>query len=138
MKMLSLIVLSIFLLGCLGQTPSSTTFKGIEGASIHGKCAAHADDVCRLFGCMVDHCWCNDDLPGGAILKEGEGIMGGSDDAMVEVQEYLWRENPGMDAMRVAELNPVFYSVFATNKYGEEETYIVAKDGTIMKTLCGV
>ncbi len=106
-------------------------FKGIASAEIPISCLSDRDDVCALFDCMVDYCWCDEMFPS-SILIEGTTIISNEEEAMNTVKQVS-----GYEVKRAVKLNNVFYNVF-TNAGGGEKVYTVAADGTIMKTMCGV
>ena len=113
-------------------------YKGIEGAEIPG-CVEFKDDVCGLFDCMVDMCWCDDSSPDLPILYEKEGIsIANENEAVSYVQKFVDDNNPTYTVKRAVKLNNVFFNVFAENEAYDELVYTVAVDGTIMKTICGV
>ncbi|MFH1317179.1 MAG: hypothetical protein ABII01_06670 [Candidatus Woesearchaeota archaeon] len=125
-------------------------YKGIESAQFPVSCKEYEYDVCGLFDCMVDLCWCEESPD--RILYEGEGIIIASEEEAISiVQTYLdeqigkgyeegtlYGKVQGIKVKSVSKLNNVFYNVFAEESHGNEIVYTVAVDGTIMKTICGV
>jgi hypothetical protein len=131
----------IVLAGCTSDTPTTETPQ---------KCDEFESDVCGLFSCMVDLCWCHDLPPSGGILMEGVREIITEEDAEEEVRRYLtgfYNHEDGVlfgkmrwvEVKNVVELNDVFFNVFAeVDGNGEEEVYTISRDGTIIKTICGV
>ncbi len=111
-------------------------FAGLLHAEIPEKCNAHWNDVCQLFDCMVDRCWCDDSSPESAILYEGEADLRDKQD--VEVYFSQTEDYKDLEITGIAKLNNIFYNVFAEDEIGYEEVFTVAADGTILKTICGV
>jgi len=54
------------------------------------------------------------------------------------VEGYLEAHDLDWNYSNSVELNAAFYNVFVTNAQGDEDVYTVAKDGTVIKTVCGV
>lgn len=141
--LLVLIVSIVFISGC--KEPSS--FQGIPSAKIPGKCIEAKDDICELFDCMVDLCWCDDANFPSPILFKGDTEVSSEEEAMQIVRDYIeslkFKEGKLAGELverkveRAVELNDIFYNVFC-DAQGEEEVYTVAVDGTIIKTICGV
>lgn len=122
-------------------------YKGIAWAEIPGNCLEYREDICELFDCMVDMCWCDDSSPDLPIIYEKEGVaIQNEEEAMAFVNEYLNERLSGksgsspeyIEVKRAVELNNIFYNVFAEEDTGNEIVYTVAVDGTIIKTICGV
>lgn len=126
-KIIFLIILSIFILGCGQGDDNLSVYKGIPSAEIPGDCLAYRDDICSLFDCMVDLCWCKESPD--AILVEGNTVILTEEEAMQHVEDNL-----GLEIKNAVELNNIFFNVFSI----DDETYTVAKDGTIFLTVCGV
>ena len=149
MKVVVCLVLTVFFCGCLcGGTPDETHyFKGIESAPIPNGCVEYGEDVCGLFDCMVDRCWCDDSTPTGPVVYEVYQTIVTEEDAenavWVYIAELMHGENPPeeraeeMKVNRAVKLNDVFFNVFCDFD-GQERVYTVAADGTILKTQCGV
>ena len=145
--LLGLLVL-VFLVGCAQQEEIGLLFKGIEGASVPVECADYKDDVCSLFDCMVDQCWC-DDMSPEPILYETHIVFDDEEGAKDAVNAYIAElmfgdmvsdiENPEeLQVKNAVKLNDIFYNVFVEDSEGYEITYTVAVDGTIFNTACGV
>ena len=146
-----LVLLSLFITSCewLGKEDLAF-YKGIESAQFPVSCKEYESDVCGLFDCMVDLCWCKESPD--RILYEGEGIIIASDEEAISlVQTYLddqigkgyeegtlYGEINKINAKSASKLNNVFYNVFTEDSTGDETIYTVAVDGTIIKTICGV
>lgn len=109
-------------------------FKDIEGARIPDKCVQFKYDICGLFDCMVDMCWCDDSSPELPVLYEGNSVISDEEDAVNLVKEFA----ADKEVKRAVKLNSVFYNVFAEDENSNEEVYTIAVDGTIIKTICGV
>jgi hypothetical protein len=131
----SLLTVVIFLTGCFGPNPPDDLrrYKGIAWAEIPGGCLEYREDVCGLFECMVDRCWCDELMPE-PILYEKEGVMIASEE---EATAYVQETFKDVEVKRAVKLNNIFFNVFADDN-GEEIVYTLAVDGTIIKTTCGV
>lgn len=156
MKKIIVILSLLFIVGCSGNLGeddlSYNWYKGITDAEIPGACLDDRNDVCGLFDCMVDLCWCDDSSPDLPILYEENGvIIANEEEAVNYVSEYLEEERLKgreegevygkiymIEAKRAVKLNDIFYNVFAEDDKMEEIVYTVAVDGTIIKTICGV
>jgi hypothetical protein len=139
----ALIALQVLLSGCLGEGNQGEDdlrfYKGIPSAEIPGECLEQRHDVCALFDCMVEGCWCDDSTPSGAILSEGRKLVETTDAAKTVVTEYLQAHGEGNYVVQKAvKLNNVFYNVFALDENGDEKVLTIAADGTVIKTICGV
>lgn len=140
MKKIILILTLLFIVGCSGNLGeddlSASWYKGVTDAEIPGVCLDSQDDVCTLFDCMVDLCWCDDSGPDLPILYEGESIeILTEEEAVSYVQKFVGEE---FTVTRVVKLNDIFFNIFAEDGSGEETTYTLAVDGTIMTTICGI
>lgn len=142
MKKIFIIVLLLLLsAGCITDPDKDdpVLFKGIATAEIPLECSEYKDDVCALFDCMVDRCWCDDSSPELPIIYEPQGIIiTNEEEAKNIVMQYLSDNNLEYQIGNSIKLNNVFYNVFASDENGDEVVYTVAADGTIIKTLCGV
>ncbi len=139
-----LIILSILLVSCIsnGGEDDLRLFRGIPAAEVPGKCLEHRDDVCGLYDCMVDRCWCDEARPEGPILYETTGIsIQTEEEAMSIVKQYVQDSKEYgeySNVKRAVKLNNVFFNVFAENENYDEKVFTVATDGTIILTMCGV
>ncbi|MBU2638983.1 MAG: hypothetical protein KJ955_08475 [Nanoarchaeota archaeon] len=148
-----LILSSLMLVGCndnLGKEDLvAMWYKGITNAKIPDKCLDYKEDVCGLFDCMVDQCWCDDSSPDLPILYETHIEITDEQGAEDAVNAYISElinggieteiENPKeLQVIRAFKMNTVFYNVFVEDNEGNEYVYTVAVDGTIIKTICGV
>ncbi len=142
-----LAVLALVLIsGCLEPPVNgngSKLYKGIATAEIPQECRESGDDVCALFDCMIDLCWCDEGNFPSPVLVEGTAIVASKQDAINLVQNYV--QSTGSEYTNVEravnlgdEAHKVFFNVFAYNDTNDEEVFTVAADGTIIKTLCGV
>ena len=131
LTIIGMIVLAVFVVAC---TPKVVLYKGIEGAEITGSCVEH-DDVCGLFACMVDLCWCDSGNVLSPVLHEGDTVITLGEDAMKLTEEYFPEDYTVTGAKKI---NTVFYNIFAEDEEGNEEVLTVAVDGTVIKTQCGV
>ena len=104
-----------------------------EDNQIPDTCLDFKDDVCELFGCMVDLCWCENSP--NAVLYEQEGI---SISTTKEAVDYVKKYDNNLDVKRAVELNNIFYNVFSEDDAGDEIVYTLSTDGSIIKTICGV
>lgn len=108
---------------------------GLDSVSIPEHCAEYESDVCALFDCMVDYCWCLESPD--AVLVEGSGFVTSEAEARYAVEDYLESQG-GLTVKSAVKLNEAFYNVFAEDAEGNEEVFTVAADGSIIKTICGV
>ncbi|MBU0662903.1 MAG: hypothetical protein ABH854_04975 [Candidatus Diapherotrites archaeon] len=123
--------------GSGGGGSGEVLFAGVSGATVPAECAGDKDDVCALFECMVDLCWC-EDAPGGGVYMQGKGAVTSEQGAMDAVSEYMKTKAYRLTPVRAVKLNSVFYNVFTEDKDVGENSFTVAADGTVMKTQCGV
>ena len=145
----------IMLVGCgnLGEDNlSHNWYKGITDAEVPNSCLDSQDDVCGLFDCMVNMCWCDDSSPDLPILYEEIGVViTNEEEAVTHVNKYLKEKRLKgteegdlfgkiymIEAKKAVKLNNIFYNVFAEDDRGDEIVYTVVVDGTIIKTICGI
>ena len=140
MRKATLIFALLILAGCTGE---KAVFKGIQTATIPQSCVDYESDVCGLFDCMVEQCWCDDSSPSLPIIYEKTGAsIASEEEAAALVREFV--ESTDLEykeytnVRRAVRLNPVFFNVFAENSRGDEMAFTVAADGTVLKTVCGV
>ena len=144
MKMMSIaILLILFSSGCITdidpENDDKILFRGIATAEVPPECSEYKDDVCALFDCMVDQCWCDDSSPELPVIYEPTGIViTNEDEAKNIVMQYLSDNNLEYQIENCIQLNSVFFNVFASDENSDEIVYTVAADGTIIKTICGV
>jgi hypothetical protein len=118
-------------------------YKGIPSARIPGNCLGARNDACELFACMVSQCFCLES-PNKVLFKTPAGVLAESEDeAKNAVTSFLVSapgsaEYAGFAVKRAVKLNAVFWNVFAEDASGNEKTFTVAADGTIIKTVCNV
>ena len=96
--------------------------------AIPSECTSVQDDMCELFDCMVDFCWCK-----GPVLQEGTQQVTSVEEAEVVIENYIVEG----EITNSVNLNDVFFNVFV-DVDGEEQVYTVADDGSILETVCGV
>ncbi len=113
-------------------------YAGIPSAEIPGECLAHRSDVCALYECMVDLCWCKEGSD--QILFDGgaDFLVEDEESAKRVVAHYLQSVGSDYEVKRAVELDNVFHNVFAENAGGDEKVFTVAADGKIIQTVCGV
>ncbi|MBU2100739.1 hypothetical protein KKG83_05280 [Candidatus Micrarchaeota archaeon] len=113
-------------------------YREIHFALIPEECMEFKDNVCSLFTCMVDSCYCEE--PEGILVKENKNhyVIGNEKDVVRDVQEYLNSINSEYKAENAVELNPVFYNVFAFDSERNEKVFVIAVDGAILETTCNV
>ncbi|MFH1404054.1 MAG: hypothetical protein ABIH11_07290 [Candidatus Altiarchaeota archaeon] len=143
MKSTIIVVAFLLLSGCMDGGNQGDDdlrrYKGIAWAEIPQECRGERDDVCGLFECMVEQCWCSDYRVEGPVLVEGKSPVRTPGEAKQVVVDYVKAEKISYsDVRRAAELNDVFFNVFAYDKNGDEMVYTVAADGAIILTECGV
>jgi hypothetical protein len=126
------IVILVFLSYKTRNNLSKNTKEGIPA-----ECQS-ISDVCELYDCMVNQCWCDKSNPKGAILYEKEITLKTNKDAEEYVQTYLDEKAIGETVTNAVELNKIFFNVFAEDSSGDENVYTVSFDGAIFKTQCGV
>ena len=145
-----LIILAlVVIMGGLGYfLLSNKEEKDTSVPAIPTECQSFQDDVCSLFECMVESCWCNDSSPESPILYETyitiNDEQGAKDAVHVYITELIYgdhglisEEAKKMKINNVVKLNAVFYNVFI-DKEGEEIVYTVSRDGQILATVCGI
>jgi len=151
--LLALLILSLFITSCewLGKEDLAF-YKGIESAQFSVECKEYEYDVCGLFDCLIDQCWCDDSSYELPILYEPANIIITNDDGAISIVQKYLDEQIGksyeedtlyakinlIKVKSASKLNSVFYNVFAEDSNGDELVYTVAVDGTIIKTICGV
>lgn len=139
-----LIVLASVLCGCTDDNDQDDAFyKGIESAPVPDECIDYKDDVCALYDCMVENCWCDDAIIPSPILYEpADVVIASEDDAIALVELFIQDEGSEYSEYstitQAVQLNDVFYNVFAENDGAESITFTVAADGIIFLTTCGV
>ena len=141
MKWLIFVILVLFLFGCL--EPETVYFRGIETAPVPAECTEYADDVCGLYACTVDLCWC-EESPDKIVLdgsKTATNVT--TEDEAINVVNFYFKSRSVLplgdsEVLRAVKLNSLFYNVFAETSSGDELVFTVAPDGTIFKTQCGV
>jgi len=138
-KAIFVLVTIIVLSGCF-EPAEPNFFNGIETALIPEDCVEYKEDVCGLFDCMVDSCWCKESPD--QILLEGRTTVANEEDALNAVKNFIFTPYAtlpeGIEIENAVKINSVFYNVFVNNAFGEEDVYTVAVDGTIIQTVCGV
>lgn len=101
------------------------------------ECQEFKDDVCALFDCMVDQCWCDDFSD--PVLPAAETEISNEEEAIAFIEQYLESSNSEYNDVRSANaLNDVFFNVFAYNVMDDEKVFTVRADGTIILTVCGI
>lgn len=104
-------------------------------ADLPSECAPFNGDYCALFDCMVDNCWC---VGEGALTEPVDSFVGVSEATAWYIVEGYLLDYPGWNYKNSVELNEAFYNIFVEDAEGNEDVYTVAKDGTVIKTVCGV
>ena len=136
----SALLVIIVLSGCVEPPANNGGLAGNGSTTsvIPPECVESSGDVCSLFSCMVDLCWCADPDP---VLLEGTSPITSEEEAVALVQNFV--QTSGSEYTRVERATNlssqnVFFNVFAYNKAGDETVFTVASDGSIIKTQCGV
>ncbi len=145
-----LIILAlVIVMGGLGYfLLSNKEGKDTSVSVIPTECQPFQDDICSLFECMVESCWCNNSSPESPVLYETyiavNDEQGAKDAVYAYIAELMYgsdksvsEEAKKMKINNVVKLNAVFYNVFV-DKEGEEIVYTVGKDGQILVTVCGI
>ncbi|MCR4323574.1 MAG: hypothetical protein NUV37_01230 [Nanoarchaeota archaeon] len=115
------------------EVPSS------EDKEIPSLCSEFKEDVCGLFDCMVNSCWCDEGGPEAAILYEQSGVsLSTAGEAVDYIKRYVSTNGLGYNVKNAVKLNNIFYNVFSEDSNGDEIVYTLSVDGTIIKTICGV
>lgn len=129
----------VFFCGCVVNNQGEDDlklYKGIPSAEIPGTCLEFKNDVCGLFDCMVDLCWC--EKSPNTILYEKQTTIDDENDAVNLVKEYLQANKIDYNTIKAVKLNNLFWNVFVYDINNNEKAFTVAVDGTILKTQCGV
>jgi len=115
-------------------------YKGIAWAEIPGQCLEYRDDVCGLFSCMVEKCWCDDSSDKSPIIYEPKDVMVQNKEEAISLVEKFLEKSDFVDykVTSAVQLNNIFFNVFIEDASYNEITFTVAVDGTILKTVCGV
>ena len=143
---IALLLFFIIVSGCVDGNQGADDlklFKGIATAEIPGECLDFREDVCGLFDCMVDMCWCDSGNFPSPIIKEGTESVQSEQEAINLVQSYVDESGSEYNDVRRAvnlsdDIHRVFFNVFAFNAAEDEKVFTVAADGTIIVTQCGV
>ena len=110
----------------------------IEGTiDIPQECQQFQGEVCDLFSCLVEQCWCKEPISSNPIYK-GEDSISNKQEAMDAVEKYLLEINSEYEVADVAEINGFFFNVFAYDSEGEEKVFTIGIDGSILLAVCGV
>jgi hypothetical protein len=136
-----LVVVLLFVFLPKDQDNGTNLYKEIPGAVIPGQCMDFKTDVCGLFECAVDSCWCEESPK--KILKVGNTELKTEDEAAEYVSNYLKEFGSEHKGIKAVKLNDLFYNVFVQYyneeyQFMDEVVYTVAVDGTIISTQCGV
>ena len=103
------------------------------------KCQDFKDDVCGLFACTVDICWCDEASSSSPVLAETGNQITKEEDAVKAVSDYLESiKSEYVYDIRAVEINDLFYNVFAYNEDKNEKVLSISFDGKILKTTCGI
>ncbi|MFA6531153.1 MAG: hypothetical protein WCT31_05455 [Candidatus Micrarchaeia archaeon] len=136
------LIFGIFLaLGCLSNNGQDNSYDyngvNVSKSSILQECLNKTD--CDMFSCMVPSCWCKSgQLSNGIIFKSGKTVTD-RNGAKKTVSDYLSLNSiPFIQVRNAIKLNEIFYNVFYEDANGDVYGLIVAVDGTIMETECGV
>ena len=115
-------------------------YKGIAWAEIPGQCLEYRDDVCGLFSCMVEKCWCDDSSDKSPIIYEPKDVMVQNKEEAISLVEKFLEKSDFVDykVTSAVQLNNIFFNVFIEDASHNEITFTVAADGLILKTICGV
>ncbi|MBU2101086.1 hypothetical protein KKG83_07665 [Candidatus Micrarchaeota archaeon] len=129
-----LVVLALMFSGC--PQPEQVYFKDIQSAPITSECTEFKEDICGLYACMTDRCWCEQSPD--QILLQGNTVIDSEQKAVFHVNNYLNTIASKFSATKAVTSNNVFFGVFAEDSEGNEKAFTVGADGTIIKTQCGV
>ena len=150
----SLVCLLILFLGCNEPKDPPIEYDGAYTVTEFSKLIpeecfeSSSVDYCELFDCMVDSCYCDEINYDSPILATGNKnswvIIHDENEAFFTVQNYFESppavesgEIPRIEVVNVVKLNDLFYNVFFTFN-GIEQNVVVAVDGAIIRTVCGV
>jgi len=144
----------IIILGILIILVGVVVWQAIKGSedkntAIPEECQKYENDVCELFDCMVDMCWCDDSSPESPILYETYIKVNNEKEAKDAVYAYiaelmygddllLAEKSKNMKVVDAIKLNECFYNVFVVDEEENETVYVVSVNGEIIKTICGV
>lgn len=104
---------------------------------ISEKCQDFKDDVCDLFSCVVESCWCGNG-PSPVLAEMGEQVTK-EEEATKVVSDYLKSvDSEYIYNIRAVKINDLFYNVFSYDKDGDEQALTISFNGKIIKTVCGV
>jgi len=107
-------------------------------AGVPQECLQFQDDVCGLFDCMVDSCWCDGGTFPSPILFKGNMEILDEQSAIIVVNQYLKSDDSEYSTNEAVRLNSFFFNVFVYDVENNEEVFTVGADGTILKTICGI
>jgi len=103
------------------------------------KCLPFKENICDLFNCMIDSCWCDElSFPSAILTLEDKEVLN-EKDATTAVKEYL--EISGseyIDIRKAVRLNSFFFNVFAYTEEKKEKVFTIAADGTIFIAICNI
>ena len=132
-----LLIALIGLIVLVGCNEPEKIFLENTSAEIPADCVEFKDDVCGLFECTVDLCWCEESPD--RILLYGSVDVQDESEVIQTLRLYLNANySEAMEIKNVVELNSLFFNVFVEDGEGNELVFTMARDGTIIKTLCGV
>jgi len=114
-------------------------YKGIAWAEIPGECLEYRNDVCGLFACTVEQCWCDESSAEPPILYESADVVIQNEEEAVDLVKAFLKNSDFKEynVKFAVRLTNIFFNVFIENADYGEVTLTVAADGTILKTICG-
>ena len=139
----SLMIISIIIIilagGVVVWRYLGTLQKGnVSTVDIPQECQQFQDDICGLFGCMVNLCWCDDGTFPSPILFEGNTEILDEQSAIIVVNQYLKSDDSEYGANKAVRLNSFFFNVFVYDAENNERVFTVGADGAVLKTICGI
>jgi hypothetical protein len=129
------IPLMVFLSGCPEPLPEQVYFKNIDSAPIASECTEFKEDVCGLYACLAENCWCEQSPD--KILMQGNTVVSTEEEAINAIKKFLLPVSSPYEVKQAKKLNSVFFNVFVEALDGEK-VFTVAADETIIKTQCGI
>jgi ribose 5-phosphate isomerase len=136
---IALVVLAVFIVVAYNKGGEKLSSAPKEVPVIPQKCQAVKDDTCALFSCVVNNCWCDENILDGPVLTETNEQIIDADDAASAVLNYLKSvDSEYVYDTEAVRLNDLFFNVFSYNKDNEERVLTISFDGKILETVCGI
>lgn len=139
MKKIVIVIIIAVLAGVAGGIIfiSSGGIKENSSIAIPEKCQAIQGDICALFDCMVEQCWCDTGSINPIVFQRDSQITT-ENQAVSFVNEYLATISTDSEAKKAVKINSFFFNVFVYDKSENESVFSVSANGKIIITICGV